>query len=116
MDTLGLPLEHEPKVLQNGASSEQAVDALVAHVDPYQAEPPEIGKGVGGERKVVGDLPVGQEEGLERAATEYVGREGRQGGPGLGLVVQEGEVLGELGGEEARPLGELEIQGGGPAA
>jgi hypothetical protein len=109
----------EREGVQNGAGGDQVVQVQFSHVDAYQLERPEMGKEDAGE--AVGELPEGQGEALERRAAEDVGRKAHGFGrvPGSrraaevgkeDCLVEEGELLGALGGEEARPVGELTVQ------
>lgn len=88
----------------------------MAVLNPDHAELAEVGKALDDAGEVLWERQQGQGELLERAGAEDVGREARDDGlRPLGLVA-EAELLGALGGEEARPVGERKVQGSQAAA
>jgi hypothetical protein len=109
-----VPDAGEREGLQNGADGQQVIHVQFSDVDAYQIERPEVGKSdAGAAGEVDGEIPGVQGEALERGAAEDLDR--KVGQLDLGELVEEGEFLGPIRGEEARPAGELTVQGGEPA-
>ncbi|BAS72992.1 Os01g0596425, partial [Oryza sativa Japonica Group] len=102
-----MAVEGEREALQHWAAGEQMVEVPGAHDGVPNVELQEVGEDVGaaGEARGGREIPVADEEAAESGAAEDVGGEGH-----IEVVdgnVDEDEVLHALGGDEARPLGEL---------